>query len=271
MKLKNFLIITLLSLLVFPIRAGVPYEVPQEFCGDRNMTTQAGEQLTYAVYYSLAGIYVNAGSAVFTNSLEKLNGKPVYHITADGKSHSSYDWIYKVRDLYETYMDTASLMPVKFVRNVNEGGYKHYENITFNHSAGTAVTSKGVYRVPTCVQDVLSAVYNARNIDFDRYKINDKIPFKMFLDNEVHNMYIRYLGREKVKTKYGTFSTIKFKPLLVQGTIFEGGEKMTVWVTDDANHVPVRIESHIIVGSVKVDMMRYRNLRFPMRSLIKLN
>jgi hypothetical protein len=132
------------------------------------------------------------------------------------------------------------------------------------------VTTKGVYKVPGCIQDVISAVYYARNIDFSKYNVNDKIPFKMFLDNEVYDMYIRYLGKETVKTKYGKFKAIKFKPLLVKGTIFEGGEKMTVWVSDDGNHVPVRIESPISVGTIKVDMMGNKNLRYPLTSLLKL-
>lgn len=242
---------------------------PMEFCGDGNQTTQAGEQISFNIYYAVAGIYVSAGKAVFTNSLEKLNGRPVYHIRAEGNSNSSYDWIYRVRDLYETYMDTSTLLPLKFVRNISEGGFRHYENITFNHDAGTAVTSQGVYKVPNCIQDVLSAVYNARNIDFSRYKPGDRIPFRMFLDNEVHDMYIRYLGKEQIKTRYGLYRAIKFKPLLVKGTIFEGGEKMTVWVSDDDNHIPVRIESPIIVGSVKVDLMGYRNLRYPFKSKIR--
>ena len=89
----------------------------------------------------------------------------------------------------------------------------------------------------------------------------------MFLDNEVYNMYIRYIGKEDVKTKYGKFKAIKFKPLLIKGTVFEGGEKMSVWVTDDANRVPLRVESSLAVGSIKVDMMGYKNLRYPMTSL----
>ena len=83
-------------------------------------------------------------------------------------------------------------------------------------------------------------------------------------------MYFRYLGKETVKTKYGKFRAIKFKPLLIKGTIFEGGEKMTVWVSDDKNRVPDRIESPISVGSVKVDMIANRNLRYPLSSLISL-
>ena len=118
------------------------------------------------------------------------------------------------------------------------------------------------------MQDVVSAVYYARNIDFSKYKFDDKIPFSMFLDNEVFNMYIRYLGKETIKTKYGKFKAIKFKPLLLKGTIFEGGEKMTVWVSDDPNHVVLRVESPIVVGKVKIDMMAYRNLRYPLTSMV---
>ncbi|MBL0884397.1 MAG: DUF3108 domain-containing protein, partial [Chitinophagaceae bacterium] len=135
----------------------------------------------------------------------------------------------------------------------------------------TAVTTEGVFKVPGCIQDVLSSIYYARNIDFNKYKPEEKIPFAMFLDNEVYNLYIKYLGKETIKTKYGKFRAIKFKPLLVKGTLFEGGEKMTVWVSDDPNHIPLRIESPIIVGSVKVDMMQYRNLRYPLSSMISFN
>jgi len=92
----------------------------------------------------------------------------------------------------------------------------------------------------------------------------------MFMDNEKYDLYIRYLGKETIKTKYGKFRAIKFKPLLVKGTIFEGGEKMLVWVSDDANHLPLRVESPISVGSIKVDMMSYRNLRYPLSSLLSV-
>ena len=266
--MKKISLLLLLSGLF--ISLGMTKKLPQpptDICGGKNFTTQNGEQIKYTVYYSVMGIFANAGDATFTNSLEKLNGKTVYHISAEGASNSSYDFLYKVRDKYETYIDTATMEPLKFVRNVAEGKHKHYENITFNHAAKTAVTSDGVFKIPECIQDVISAVYSARNINFDAYKKDDKIPFKMFLDNEVYDMYVRYLGKEDIKTKFGKFRAIKFKPLLVKGTIFEGGEKMTVWVTDDNNHIPVRIESPIAVGSVKVDMMAYGGLRYPLSSL----
>lgn len=261
-------ILSLLSVLGVSMTPKTPAPA-LDICGARNVTTQHGETVLYDVFYTVAGIYVKAGEATFTNKVEKLNGRTAYHIVADGRSNEKYDWIYKVRDRYESYIDTATMEPLKFIRSVSEGDHKHYENITFNQSAKTAVTDKGVFKMPDCIQDVISAVYSARNINFDNYKKDDKIPFKMFLDNEIYDMYIRYQGKEDIRTKFGKFKAIKFKPLLVKGNIFEGGEKMTVWVSDDANHIPLRIESPIIVGSVKMDMMGYGGLKYPLSSLKK--
>lgn len=254
--------------LIIILFAWMKLSAGDDFCGIRNKAFQQGESITFNIFYSVVGVYINAGTATFTTTLEKLNNKEVYHVVGDGKSNSSYDWIFKVRDRYESYFDTANLQPLKFIRNISEGGYKKYENVTFDQQSNTAITTAGVFKVPNCVQDVLSSVYYARNIDFSKYQVNERVPFSMFLDNEVQNLYIRYLGKEDIKTKYGKFHAIKFKPLLVKGTLFQGGEKMTVWVSDDGNHIPLRIESPIVVGSVKIDMMQYNNLRYPLTSMV---
>ncbi|MBN8837357.1 MAG: DUF3108 domain-containing protein [Sphingobacteriia bacterium] len=256
-------------MLILVIAAWFPLTASEESCSTRNFAFKEGENIFFNVYYSVIGLYVNAGSANFSLSLEKLNNKPVYHVVGKGSSNPSYDWIFKVRDTYESYFDTATLRPYKFIRNVDEGGFKLKEDVTFNQQTNTAVTTKGTYSVTNCIQDVLSAIYYARNIDYSSYKPEDKIPFDMFLDNETYHLYIKYLGKEDIKTKYGKFHAIKFKPLLIKGTMFEGGEKMVVWVSDDANHIPLRIESPIVVGSVKVDMMSYSNLRYPLSSMIE--
>lgn len=265
--MRKFFLVALITLFISPLINSL--NAGDDFCSIKNMAFNSGEYLNYRVYYTL-GVYVAAGEANFNVSLERFNNKPVYHVIGDGSTYSFYDSFFKVRDRYESYVDTATLQPYKFIRNINEGGYKKYENVTFNKTAKTAITNNGVFKVPACIQDVISAIYYARNIDFNKYKVDDKIPFNMFLDNEVYNLYIRYLGKEKIKTKYGTFNAIKFKPLLLKGTIFEGGEKMTVWVSDDANHIPVRVESPISVGSIKVDMMAYKNLRYPLTALVKM-
>jgi hypothetical protein len=238
-----------------------------DFCGNiRNTAFSSGEQLTYRVSYVIAGVSLNGGEATFNTSLEKYQGKNVYHVVAEGKS--THDLFFKVRDKYESYIDTGTLQPYKFIRNVDEGGYKTFENVSFYKATNTAITNSGTYIVPSCVQDVISAIFYARNIDFARYQPNDTIPFDMFLDRRVYHLHIRYLGKEVIRTKYGKFHTIKFKPLLVKGNMFAGGEKMTVWVTDDPNHVAVRIQSPVTVGRVDVDMTDSHHLRYPLSSRI---
>jgi len=240
----------------------------QGSCDFKNTAFKTDEYVMMKVFYNALGMYIGAGEATFTTSLERFNGKPVYHFIGEGKTYSTFDNFFKVRDKYESFVDTANLLPYRFVRNVDEGGYKKYNNVTFNQDANTAISTNGVFPVTNCIQDVVSMVYYARNIDFNKYKVNDKILFDMFLDDEVFHMYIRYMGKEKIKTRYGRFNAIKIRPLLLKGTIFEGGEKMTAWLSDDPNHLLLRVESPIAVGSIKVDMMSYKNLRYPLSAFI---
>ncbi|MCU7693502.1 DUF3108 domain-containing protein [Haoranjiania flava] len=232
------------------------------FCGMKNTAFSDGESLTIKVYYSALGIYVQAGTLTLTTNQTTLNGKPVYHAKAYGRTLSSYDWIFKVRDSYETYMTTTDLQSQKFVRSVQEGKYTSNENYTFNNTANTVTSSNKTIKVPDCTLDVVAAVYNARNIDYAKYSAGQKIPFTIVIDEKVHNLYIRYAGKETVSTKFGKFKAIKVKPLLVKGNTFSGGEKMTIWFSDDGNRVPLRIESALSVGSVKADLMGYSNLRY---------
>lgn len=239
------------------------------FCSAKNTTVQHGEKLRFKVFYNLSAAWVGAGEATFTTKVSTMQGRPVYHVTGYGATYSSYDWLFKVRDTYETFIDTATMFPLRFKRDVNEGKYSFTNDVTFYQDINKAISKGKSFKVPACVQDVLSSIYYARNIDYSKYKVGDKIPFSLFLDDEVYEIYIRYLGKEKITTKYGTFNALKIAPLLIEGTIFKGGEKMVVYVSDDANKIPVRVDSPILVGSVKVDLIGYENLRHPLTSLVK--
>lgn len=253
---------------VFLIILTIPSFAQNDFCNIKNTSFKDGEKLMFRVYYNLNFVWINAGNAYFSVEPDEMNGRKVYHITGDGKTAKSYELFYKVKDKYETYIDREMLLPLRFIRNVNEGGFKIKQDVTFDYKKGKATSDKKSYDIPKCTQDVLSAIYFARNINYNKYKPGDKIPFDMFLDDKVYNLYIKYVGKEVVKTKMGTFNAIKIVPLLIEGTIFKGGEKMTIWVSDDANHIPLRIDSPILVGSIKVDLLAYDNLRNPFSSII---
>ncbi|MES2704089.1 MAG: DUF3108 domain-containing protein [Bacteroidota bacterium] len=239
--------------------------------GTKNTSFLAGERLTFKVYYNMGFVWIHAGTASFSTEADEYCGHSVYHVVGDGKTVKSYEWMFKVRDRYESYIDKETMQPLRFVRNVSEGGIKFNQDVTFNHKKGFAISEKKSYAIPKGTQDVLSAIYFARNIDYSKYKPGDKIPFSMFLDDKVYNLYIKYVGKEEIKTKMGTFNAIKIVPLLIKGTIFEGGEKMTIWVSDDTNHLPLRVDSPILVGSIKVDLIAYENLRHSFESMISQN
>lgn len=254
---------------MFVAVSAISVHAQSDFCGIKNRSFKSGEKITFKVYYNMGFIWAGAGTATFTTQLDKYNGKQVYHVKGVGKTYDSYEWFYKVYDVYESYIDVDNMMPVKFKRNVNEGDISFTNDVSFDHKAHKATSKNGTYSIPNCVQDVLSTIYYARSIDYNKYKPGDKIPFSMFIDDEVYDLYIRYVGKEEVKTKYGVFKAIKIAPLLIDGTMFKGGEKMVVWVSDDENHLPVRIDSPILIGSIKVDLVEYENLRHPFTALIR--
>src|SRR5690606_32908176 len=128
---------------------------------------------------------------------------------------------------------------------------------------------KDTVGLKACSFDVLSMIYFARNMDFLSYEIDQKVTIRIFLDNESFDSYIRYLGKETIKIKgLGEFRCIVFSPLLIEGTIFNGGEDMTVWVTDDENRIPLLIDTPILVGSIKARVNKMQGLRHPLDAQI---
>jgi hypothetical protein len=242
----------------------------KEICSQTNTAFNTGEKITYTIFYNVIGLYVNAGDAQFTVTPSKWEGEPALALTARVNSNRRYDWIFKVRDKYESIVDTKSLLPYFFSRSINEGSFHQKQTLSFNQKVNEVTTQKGEsFKTADCTFDVISIIYAARNLDFKNLQVNEKVYLSFFLDKELFPSYFKYLGKEVVQTKFGKFKAIKIAPLLVKGTMFEGGERMTIWVTDDDNHIPIRIETPIIIGSIKVDMKSYEGLRHPLTAMIE--
>ncbi len=242
-------------------------------CVWQNNTFKSGEVIEYEVYYNWGFIWLNAGWVRFKVEDATYKNKDVFLLDSYGASHENYDWIYKVRDHYKSYLDKESLKPAYFYRKNYEGGFEvenkyifNWENnqiYSFTQNSDTPY-KEDTLKVPDCTFDLLSLVYYARNINFNACKVGDKIPVISLIDNEIFNLYIRYLGKESIKDREGkTYSCIKFSALLVEGTIFKGGEDMVVWVTNDRNKIPVLVEAKILVGSVKAYLKNTKGLRYP--------
>ena len=245
-------------------------------CEKKNTTFTAGEKITYSVYYNWGFIWLNAGWVEFKVANTMYEGKEVYHLDSYGRSHKSYDWLYKVRDSYQTYLDKETLQPLWFHRKNYEGGFETNNKYFFDWNNQRAFTftensdnpfKADTVQLPECTQDVLSLIYYTRNLDFNHLHVNDTVPVTSIIDNEIYSLYIRYLGKETIKDKNDNiFRCQKFSALLVEGTIFKGGEDLIVWVTDDANKMPILVEAKILVGSVKAYLTKHEGLLHPLKA-----
>jgi hypothetical protein len=244
-----------------------------------NVTTyesfSPGESITYAIYYNLNFIWVPAGEVVFN---VKDEGK-CYHLSARGRSYSSYDWFFKVRDNYDTYVDKTTMLPIVSIRDVNEGSYKLYDKVVYDQQNNRAVSLRGptasvaakkTFEVKDAIHDVLSIIYYTRNIDYTKTEKGQDIPIKIFLDQEVYPLSVKYSGTETKKIKeLGNFNTIHLVPQVIKGSVFKENDKMKIWASNDANHIPLLIESPVSVGSVKVVLKEYKGLKYALDSKLK--
>jgi hypothetical protein len=221
-----------------------------------------GEKVTYKVKYNMY-FNINVGEINFEikPNPQKIAGEDCYQIVGEGSTYGFYDPFYKVRDHYESYVNTNSLLPVIFIRNVNEGGYKLKEYVIFNHQNNTAKSTKRTQAIPHATQDVLSAIYYARTFDYDNAKPGQNFMMHTFIDDSAYYLGVKYVGKESIKTDAGTFRCIKLKPILIVDRLFKSQDDMTLWVTDDQNKVPVRIESGISVGKIRADLTSYSGLK----------
>lgn len=251
----------------------------QSHCVSKNTAFSAGEDLQFKVIYNWGMIWLESAYANFNVSSGKLNGKNCYVLNGSGSTYPKYDWFFKVRDVFETQLDSETFRPLKFHADILEGSKKDRHTYLFNNNQkkaytiinrGTKKTQVDTLKINSCTIDVLTAIYYARNIDYSGCKANDTLSISLLLDGKLYATYVRYLGKEVYTSEeLGTYNCIKFRPLLVEGSIFKKGEGMTVWVTDDKNKIPLYVETPIIVGTIKVRLMSAKGLRNPEEAKLK--
>jgi hypothetical protein len=228
---------------------------------------KAGEQLSYKLKY---GFFTGAVADLHVEESEKkFDGRPVFHIVADGRTAGTFDIFYKVRNRYETYIDQTTLLPYFYTENRHESNYKHSDNVTFNHHDDEITANKGVFPFKGKVFDFLSAYYFSRSIDVSKLHIGDKFDLKYFLEDGVHTLTITYVGKEKADCALGKFNCLKFNPTIIPGRIFRKDSKLYLWITDDDNRIPVKAHVELIVGSVTMDLIGAKDLKYPLNPLNK--
>jgi hypothetical protein len=248
-------------------------------CTGRNDVFTDGEEISFTVSYNWGPVWVDAGLVTFTVGSEIYRGKPAWHFRSSGKTFPSYDFLYKVRDYYDAWTDPDSFVSLGFRRYIYEGGYTLVNTMEFDRSREKVYSSTksnnnpvryDTLKLSPCTFDMLTAVYYTRTLNIGAMKPDEKQGISLIIDDGLYNIYIRSLGKETVENTDGKkYRCNKFAAKMVEGTIFRGDEDVLVWVTDDANKVPVRIEAKIIVGTIKAYLKEAKGLKNPQEALIK--
>ncbi len=239
-----------------------------------NTAFKAGEYLKYRVYYSSSIINATAGEAILTVTdwEEKQKGelKKYYRITGLGNSKGMFNWFYKVRDKFESFVDKKTLLPYAFVRKTHEGKFIQNDIVIFNRKDDEAiVNSIDKFKIPPNVHDFVSALYFMRTLNVEDFNADSLYFLNFFLDDSVYMSAVKYEGKADIKTKWGKISCLKIAPMMASGEVFADEYPMHVYISDDKNHLPIMAESKVVVGSVKMELIEYGGLSNPFKIIIK--
>lgn len=250
----------LLLLFTFFLNAGL---FAQELPVKKEAVFQAGEILEYKLKYGF--ITAAEGTLKVFNSDMKFDNKPTYRLSVDAQTSGTFDFFYKVRDHYDSYIDKVDLTPYFYQENVREGGYRRADKARFSQDSRKVVSNRGNFTGPTNQTfDLVSAYYFSRSLDINKIKVGDKFKLNYFLGDGINQLSIEFIGRELVNSKLGTIRCLKFSPSIQPGRIFRKDSKLYLWITDDGNRVPVKAQVEILVGSVTMEIKSAKGLKFPL-------
>ena len=199
-------------------------------------------------------------------SISKLvltKNRPTYHIIGTGKTSKFFDIFFKVRDVYETYIDTNTFLPVKFLRDVYEGGHKINQQYEFNHEKNRVYTQHKQFEIPNESQDMLSAFFYARTFNKEKVLSDSVFSIPIFMDDENYFLEVKYLYDEVLETNLGNIKCMVFQPKMQEGRVFEDGEDMKIWISDDENKMLFKVETKIWAGKIKAELEQYKNNTYP--------
>jgi hypothetical protein len=226
-----------------------------------------GEWFRFRMSYSG---WLKAGNATLSVAETNYNGKDVYHVIGKGWTTGMINWFFKVNDRYESYFDSATGQPYKFIRKIDEGGYTKDIEIAFDHEDQEALVHnkkknyKKTISITKDVQDMVSAYYYLRNnYDVNDVSVGESISLNMFFDEENYAFKLKYLGTDTLKTDFGKINTHKFRPYVLAGRVFKEEESLTLWVSADKNKLPLRIQADLAVGSLRADLDAFKGLKHP--------
>ena len=253
--------------------------VAQAQCAAKNEAIQPGERLTYELKFNWKFIWVNAGEAKMDLVPVVYEGKPCFQTTLLSVSNSKVDLFFKMRDTL-TCITTEHLEPLYFRKGAEEGSRYTVDEVKFGYQDGKCIVDQQRWRkgrdtvyakdtLDQCVFDMLSILLQARSFDPTSYKKGQKILFPMATGRRIEEQTLIYRGKKNFKAE----NDVKYRCLVFSLVEYDKKNKekevITFYVTDDKNHLPVRLDLYLNFGSAKAFLQSIEGNRHPLTSIIE--
>lgn len=241
--------------------------------GKSNESFQRGEELRYKVtfgFFSVGHAITKVDASTFT-----MNGKVCYKVDAFGETSNWISWLSKVNDNWGAYLDTTSVSTQVSYRKIREGRYRLDEMTHFNHQSRRAEVrvrdvKTGVYKssktfdIPPNATDLIGGFMHLRFIDFSKLRPGDTVSIAGFLEDTAYDLKVQFKGKSVVTTKLGKIPCYELIPQMPDNKLFDGENSITVWISEDKNRIPVRIQARMFIGSTGIELENYSKLKHPL-------
>jgi hypothetical protein len=199
-----------------------------------------------------------------------MEGKEVYHAVLIGRTTGLLDKVYRVNDIYESFFDPTTNLPLRAIRNISEGSYRYYDDVTFNQTDNYVISQRnGKVEIPPYTIDMASALYYVRRLDMASLRMDEVISMQTYFGDKMYHFQVAYKGKETINIGSGRYTCHKFIPVVEVGRVFKNPDDMTIWFSDCQNRIPISIKFDIWAGSFRCELVSTENLKFPFTSKIR--
>ena len=176
------------------------------------------------------------------------------------ESKPFFDFFYRVRDRYQTIIDSAGLFPWRFEQHIREGNFSRDFVAEFDQVTHRAKTTGGIYETAPYVHDIMSAFYFSRTVDYTKFRPGQRVHLQNFYKDSTYTLDVKYKGRQQIEVDAGKFNCIIIEPLAQEGGLFKHGGSIYIWITDDDRKMPVKVSAEVPIGSINSELTEYRGL-----------
>jgi len=222
------------------------------------------EKLVYSGSYKMSGLMTQLAQVTIQNELVKTSKKSFLHCSWELATFSKWDTFFKIRDLYESYVDPTTLQPSLYKRNIFEGGYAKTEKYIYAADRRTINSTsqrpkkaeeKKTFTVGSNSMDLVSSIYKLRKIDFSKFKVGQTSSFVIIFDEKEYPATIKYMGKETVSAgNLGKKECFKLS-IAAKTNKLKGKDQNLIWITTDAKRIPALIEFSIPVGVGQIALL----------------